>query len=76
MTPQRRFGLALSALAMLVVLVWTTLDAVPIPVGGRKIDFRVVPTVILGLFALKVVLHRQAMRLEEKSNGSESQEPM
>ena len=61
---------------MLVVLVWTTLDAVPIPVGGRKIDFRVVPTVILGLFALKVVLHRQAMRLEEKSNGSESQEPM
>jgi hypothetical protein len=73
---KHRFRLALSALGMLALLVWTTMEAVPIPVGGREIDFRLVPTVILGLFAVKVVLHRQATRLEEKSHGSESQEPM
>jgi hypothetical protein len=49
--------------ALLAVLVWTTLSYTPIRIEGREIDFRVIPSLILGMFALRTILFRQAERV-------------
>jgi hypothetical protein len=71
MTSGRRFYVALIMYAVLAVLVWTTLSYTPIRIEGREIDFRVIPSLILGLFALRTVLFRQAERIRTASKHLE-----
>ena len=63
MTGERKFYVALGMYALLAVLVWTTLSYTPIRIEGREIDFRVIPSLILGMFALRTILFRQAERV-------------
>jgi hypothetical protein len=48
--------------AVLLVLVWTTMDGSEVLVAGREVDLRWLPTLVLGLFAFKAIIHRQHER--------------
>jgi len=68
----RKYWLALGMYAVLAALVWFTMDAGKIDVLGRPVELRLVPLMILGGFALRTVLARQANRIrrgEEKSGS-------
>jgi len=63
----------LAALAMyagIAVLAWFTLDA-SIPVGERELPLRAVTLVLLGLFAVRTLLHAQRERIERERDRSE-----
>ena len=67
----KKLLVALAVYAVLAVLAWLTLDA-SIPVGGRDVPLRAVTLAILGLFALRTLLHAQRQRIEasrERSDG-------
>ncbi len=63
MKSERRFYIALGLYALLAVLVWTTRSYTPIRIEGRVVDFRIIPSLILGMFALRTVLFRHAERI-------------
>jgi hypothetical protein len=71
MTIERRFYVALVIYAVLGLLIWTTLGYTPIRIEGRDIDFRVVPSLILGMFAVRTILFRQAERIRTGSKNLE-----
>jgi len=63
----------LAALAMYAgigVLAWFTLDA-SIPLGERALPLRAVTLVLLGLFAVRTLLHAQRERIERERDRSE-----
>ena len=61
----RKYWVALVLYVVLAVLSWFTLDA-KIPVGGRLVELRLVPLVIIGGFALRTMV---AMRAEKIRRG-------
>ena len=63
----RKLLVALAVYAALALLAWFTLDA-GIPVGGHEVPLRTVTLVILGLFAVRTLLHAQRERIE-RSHG-------
>ena len=67
----KKLLVALTAYAVLAVMAWFTLDA-SIPVGGRAVPLRAVTLAILGLFAVRTLLHAQRERME----ASREREPM
>ncbi len=62
---EKKYRVALVLYAGLAILSWFTLDA-RIPVGGRMVELRVVPLVIIGGFALRTMV---AMRAEKIRRG-------
>ena len=58
----RKFRVALILYAALAALSWFTLDA-KIPVGGRLVELRMVPLVIIGGMALRTLLAMKAERI-------------
>ena len=64
---EKKFRVALALYAVLAVLSWFTLDA-RIPVGGRLVELRLVPLVILGGLALRTMV---AMKAEKIRRGDE-----
>ena len=63
----KKYWVALVLYAALAVLSWFTLDA-RIPVGGRLVELRLVPLVIIGGLALRTML---AMKAEKIRRGDE-----
>ena len=59
----RKLLVALSMYAAFALLAWFTLDA-SLPVSGREVPLRAVTLAILGLFAVRTVLHAQRERTE------------
>ena len=59
----KRFPLALVLYATLAVLVFVTMDAGKVMVMGKPVELRLVPLIIIGGLALRVVLARQAERI-------------
>jgi len=66
----RKLLVALAVYAALALLAWLTLDA-SIPVGGRDVPLRAVTLVILGLFAVRTLLHAQRERIESPRERNE-----
>ena len=67
---EKKYRVALALYAGLAILSWFTLDA-RIPVGGRLVELRFVPLVIIGGFALRTMV---AMRAEKiRREGQEGQ---
>ncbi|HYN15990.1 MAG TPA: hypothetical protein VES66_09420 [Terriglobales bacterium] len=66
----RKLLVALSVYAVLAVLAWFTLDA-SIPIGGRDVPLRAVTLAILGLFAVRTLLHAQRERIESSRERNE-----
>ncbi|MHB1960020.1 MAG: hypothetical protein ACYCO5_13445 [Acidobacteriaceae bacterium] len=77
---RRRMGMALAVLAALGALAWVTIGPEAVfhiegysgslfSYGGRDVEVRWFPILILGLFALRVVMANMRARLEQR--GSE-----
>jgi len=61
----RRYRVALVLYAILAALSWFTLDG-KIPVGGRLVELRLVPLVIIGGLALRTVLAMKAEKIRRE----------
>ena len=68
----RKLLIALVMYAVLALLAWFTLDS-SFPLSGRAVSLRAVTLAILGLFALRTLLHAQRERIEQ---GRDRSEPM
>jgi hypothetical protein len=64
-TLEKKYWVALVLYAGLAILSWFTLDA-RIPVGGRLVELRLVPLVIIGGLALRTMV---AMKAEKIRRG-------
>ena len=65
----RRYRVALVLYAVLAVLSWFTLDG-KIPVGGRLVELRLVPLVIIGGLALRTMLAMKAEKIRRQDGES------
>jgi hypothetical protein len=67
---EKKYWVALVLYAVLALLSWFTLDA-RIPVGGRLVELKLVPLVIIGGLALRTVVAMKAEKVRrEGSKGS------
>jgi len=64
---EKKYWVALGLYAVLAVLSWFTLDA-RIPVGGRLVELRLVPLVIIGGLALRTVVAMKAEKIRQKDS--------
>jgi hypothetical protein len=66
---ERKYRVALVLYAVLAVLSWFTLDG-KIPVGGRLVELKLVPLVIIGGLALRTVVAMKAERIRREGKSS------
>ena len=66
----RRYRIALVLYAVLAALAWFTLGEGKVFVAGRPVELRLLPLVILGGFALRTVLARQAEKIRRGGGNS------
>ncbi len=66
----RKLLVALAVYAVLAVMAWFTLDA-SISVAGRDVPLRAVTLAILGVFAVRTLLHAQRERIEVSRERNE-----
>ena len=64
----RKYWPALALLGLLGVLVWFTIGEGAIQVFGRPVELRLVALLVVGSFALRTVLARQADRIRHGGN--------
>ena len=62
-TLAKRYPVALALYGALAVLVWFTVGEGTIRVFGRQVEVRWVPILILGTFAFRTMMARQADRI-------------
>ena len=62
----RKFWVALVIYAILAALSWFTLDG-KIPIGGRLVELKLIPLVIIGGFALRTVLAMKAEKIRREA---------
>jgi hypothetical protein len=62
----KRYPVALALYALLAVLVWFTMDAGKFVVLGKPVELRLVPLIVIGGFALRTMLARQAERIRRQ----------
>ena len=66
----RKYRIAMVLYAVLAALSWFTLDG-KIPVGGRLVELKLIPLVIIGGFALRTLLAMKAEKI--RRDGDEGQ---
>jgi hypothetical protein len=59
----RKYWIALGLYGVLAVLVWFTVGEGTVIVFGKPVELRLIPLLILGTFALRTVLVRQADKI-------------
>ena len=81
MEQRKRFYVALAIYAVLGLLIWMTIDDLPIPVSNLPsvlqnvhITLRQLTLVILGMFVLRTLLHRWAQKVRADREDEESAE--
>jgi hypothetical protein len=65
----RKYWVALALYAVLAALVWFTMGEGKILVGGKAVELRLVPLIIIGGLALRTVLARQAEKIRRGGDG-------
>ena len=65
---ERRYPVALLLYGALAVLVWFTMGAGTVLVMGRPVEMRLVPLLVIGSFALRTVLARQAEKIRRSGD--------
>jgi hypothetical protein len=68
----RKYRIALALYAVLGVLAWFTLGEGTVFVGGRPVELRLLPLVVLGGFALRTVLAHHAEKIRHGGDGGGS----
>ena len=71
----RRFPVALGLYGILAVLVWFTVGEGTVVVFGRPVELRLIPILVIGSFALRTVLARQADRIRRGGEKGGSSTP-
>ena len=71
MQKRKRFYVALAIYAVLALLVWVTMEDLPLPVGSGHIGIRSLTLMVLALFAVRTVLHFRAERIREEQDEEE-----
>jgi len=66
---EKKYRVALVLYAVLALLSWFTLDG-KIAVGGRLVELRLVPLVIIGGLALRTVVAIKADRIRREGDSS------
>jgi hypothetical protein len=66
MQKRKRFYVALAIYAALGLLIWVTMEDVPLPVGSGHIGIRSLTLIVLALFAVRTVLHFRADQIREQ----------
>ena len=64
---EKKYRVALVLYAILALLSWFTLDA-KIAVGGRLVELRLVPLVIIGGLALRTMVAMKAEKIRKSSH--------
>ncbi len=67
-----RMKMALGLFSGLGVVVWFTLEDVPLGVGSYRIGLRTATLVILGLLAFRTVMHGYRLKLEAEGEKKEA----
>jgi hypothetical protein len=71
-TLEKKYRVALVLYAGLAILSWFTLDA-RIPVGGRLVEMKFIPLIIIGGLALRTMVAMRAEKIRsEKHEGHKS----
>ena len=65
----RKFRIAMVLYAILAAVSWFTLDG-EIPVGGRLVELKLIPLVIIGGCALRTVAAMKAEKIRREGNKS------
>ena len=65
MEKHKKFWIALVVYVLLGLLIWTTLDDIPISIAGGKISIRALALAIVAFFALRTVLHWKAEQIRD-----------
>ena len=68
---EKKYRVALALYAGLAILSWFTLDA-RIPVGGRLVELRFVPLVIIGGFALRTMVAMRAEKIRREKGETDA----
>jgi hypothetical protein len=71
MQKHKRFYVALAIYAVLAVLVWVTMEDVPLPVGNGQVGIRSLTLIVLALFAVRTVLHYRAEEIRDEQDDEE-----
>jgi hypothetical protein len=71
MQKRKRFYVALAIYAVLAVLIWVTMEDVPLPVGSGQIGIRSLTLIVLALFAVRTVLHFRAEQIRDEQDDEE-----
>ena len=66
---EKKYWVALVLYAVLAALSWFTLDA-RIPIGGRLVELRLVPLVIIGGLTLRTVVAMKAEKIRREKDSS------
>jgi hypothetical protein len=62
----RKFWVALMLYAVLAAVAWFTMDEGKIMVGGRPVELRLLPLIVIGGLALRTVLARSADKIRRE----------
>jgi hypothetical protein len=68
----RKFWVALGLYLVLAALIWFTMGEGKVLVMGRALEMRLVPLIVIGGFALRTVLARQADRIRRDGEDKSS----
>jgi hypothetical protein len=71
MQKRRRFYVALAIYAVLAMLIWVTMEDVPLPVGNGQVGIRSLALIVLALFAVRTVLHFRAEQIRDDQDEEE-----
>jgi hypothetical protein len=71
MHKRKRFYVALAIYAVLAVLIWVTMEDVPLPVGNGQVGIRSLTLIVLALFAVRTVLHFRAEQIRDEQDDEE-----
>jgi hypothetical protein len=71
MQKRKRFYVALAIYAVLAVLIWVTMEDVPLRVGNGQVGIRSLTLIVLALFAVRTVLHFRADQIRDEQDDEE-----
>jgi len=71
MQKRKRLYVALAIYAVLALLIWVTMEDVPLPVGGGHVGIRSLTLIVLAVFALRTILHFRADQIRGEQDEEE-----
>ena len=67
----KRFYVALAIYAVLGLLIWVTMEDVPLPVGNGHVGIRSLTLIVLAVVAVRTVLHFRAEKIRDEQDEEE-----